>query len=360
MLPTFLHGPRAGIDSRRPRSVAAVLIALGLMAAVWTAAAVSGRAAPGGGVTLDAQRGQVRALEAELSRVDEEATAAADAHAEALRRVEELRTRIRDTGAAIVEAQAAHETAVKRLEDRLVALYVQRPPSLAEIVLSTGSLAEAVDARRTLEAVSDNDRAIIQRLEESRARLTALRAELVDGQREAEANAAQAQARLSDLESLLASRRAVLDEARNTLEAMVAQEAQRREAAAVRSRAEAIAASQRQGEAALLRRADPGAPDSSTSVAVPAASAPSTAGSPPAGDVSAALQRIAQCESGGNPQAISPSGQYRGKYQFDTGTWESYGGTGDPAAAPEAEQDRIAALLYAQRGAAPWPICGLQ
>jgi hypothetical protein len=34
------------------------------------------------------------------------------------------------------------------------------------------------------------------------------------------------------------------------------------------------------------------------------------------------------------------------------------GGTGDPADAPEAEQDRIAAALLAQRGTAPWPVCG--
>ena len=72
----------------------------------------------------------------------------------------------------------------------------------------------------------------------------------------------------------------------------------------------------------------------------------------------AALARIAQCESGGNPQAVSASGQYRGKYQFDLGTWQSLGGSGDPAAASEAEQDRIAAILYARSGPAPWPVCG--
>jgi len=33
------------------------------------------------------------------------------------------------------------------------------------------------------------------------------------------------------------------------------------------------------------------------------------------------------------------------------------GGSGDPAAAPEAEQDARAAALYAARGTAPWPTC---
>ncbi len=70
------------------------------------------------------------------------------------------------------------------------------------------------------------------------------------------------------------------------------------------------------------------------------------------------LEAIAACESGGNPAAVDASGTYRGKYQFDTGTWASIGGTGDPAAASEAEQDRRAAALMAQRGSAPWPVCG--
>jgi hypothetical protein len=70
------------------------------------------------------------------------------------------------------------------------------------------------------------------------------------------------------------------------------------------------------------------------------------------------LIAIAQCESHGNPRAIGGGGAFRGKYQFDYGTWASVGGKGDPAAAPEAEQDRRAKILYARAGASPWPVCG--
>jgi hypothetical protein len=73
---------------------------------------------------------------------------------------------------------------------------------------------------------------------------------------------------------------------------------------------------------------------------------------------SAALSAIASCESGGDPSAVSADGAYHGKYQFDYGTWASVGGSGDPAAAPESEQDYRAALLYARAGASPWPSCG--
>jgi hypothetical protein len=70
------------------------------------------------------------------------------------------------------------------------------------------------------------------------------------------------------------------------------------------------------------------------------------------------LEAIAACESGGDPTAVDASGTYRGKYQFDLQTWASVGGSGDPAAAPEAEQDRRAGMLYARAGASPWPVCG--
>jgi Transglycosylase-like domain/Putative peptidoglycan binding domain len=75
-------------------------------------------------------------------------------------------------------------------------------------------------------------------------------------------------------------------------------------------------------------------------------------------DSSSVLARIAQCESGGDPTVISPDGTYRGKYQFTRETWRELGGSGDPAQAPEATQDAMAAKLYAQRGTAPWPVCG--
>jgi hypothetical protein len=73
--------------------------------------------------------------------------------------------------------------------------------------------------------------------------------------------------------------------------------------------------------------------------------------------VPAILRRIAECESGGNPRAISPGGTYRGKYQFSRSTWHNLGGSGDPADAPEWLQDKLALKLYRQSGTAPWPNC---
>jgi soluble lytic murein transglycosylase-like protein len=69
------------------------------------------------------------------------------------------------------------------------------------------------------------------------------------------------------------------------------------------------------------------------------------------------LAKIARCESGGNPRAVSSGGTYRGKYQFDNATWRAIGGHGDPARASEREQDQRALLLLRTRGTSPWPSC---
>jgi hypothetical protein len=69
------------------------------------------------------------------------------------------------------------------------------------------------------------------------------------------------------------------------------------------------------------------------------------------------LRKIARCESGGDPRAVSPDGRFRGKFQFTRSTWRSVGGHGDPARAPEWLQDKLALKLYRQRGTSPWPNC---
>jgi len=69
------------------------------------------------------------------------------------------------------------------------------------------------------------------------------------------------------------------------------------------------------------------------------------------------LRRIAKCESGGDPRAVSPGGQYRGKFQFSRATWRGLGGRGDPIDASESTQDRLALKLYRESGTAPWPSC---
>ncbi len=66
------------------------------------------------------------------------------------------------------------------------------------------------------------------------------------------------------------------------------------------------------------------------------------------------------CESRNNYTIESSNGLFYGAYQFEPRTWRTVGGTGNPAHAPPEEQDARARLLYARRGAQPWPrdYCG--
>ena len=352
----FLHGSRRLPRMGRRGVMAATALTLGLGA--WWALGL--QAAPSPDV-VDAQRGHVRALEAELTGIDQEASAAASAHAEAQRHVADLRERIARTGAALRETRAAHAVAVKRLSDRLVAIYTSgAPPSLVEVLLTSGGLTEAVEAQSALESIGEADAALVSNLEANRDRLTRLAGELRASREEAEADLAAATSRMAQLQGLLSERRAVLDRARAGLDGLLAE--QSRSAAARRASQRALRAAGARAERALLRRADPGSGPAAPAASAPAAPAPEAATSTPepAASVSAALERIAQCESGGNPRAVSSNGLYFGKYQFSLGTWQGVGGQGNPADASEQEQDQRAAMLYARSGPAPWPVCGYQ
>jgi peptidoglycan hydrolase CwlO-like protein len=63
---------------------------------------------------------------------------------------------------------------------------------------------------------------------------------------------------------------------------------------------------------------------------------------------------IVMCESGGNYAALNPSSGAGGAYQILPSTWRAYGGQGLPHQAPKAEQDRIAAQIWADSGPSAW------
>lgn len=68
------------------------------------------------------------------------------------------------------------------------------------------------------------------------------------------------------------------------------------------------------------------------------------------------FDRLAQCESGGDPTTNTGNGYY-GAFQFDLQTWRSVGRTGYPHEHSYGEQKAAAIDLHAQRGWHPWPTC---
>lgn len=75
-----------------------------------------------------------------------------------------------------------------------------------------------------------------------------------------------------------------------------------------------------------------------------------------------ACTRAHESDTAGGYAAVSPSGRYRGAYQFDQSTWDgavaragypNYVGV-PPEQAPVSVQDAAARQLYAERGNQPW------
>jgi len=63
---------------------------------------------------------------------------------------------------------------------------------------------------------------------------------------------------------------------------------------------------------------------------------------------------IVECESGGDYSAVNPTSGAGGAYQILPSTWTAYGGQGLPQDAPPAQQNRIAAEIYATQGPSAW------
>ena len=74
-------------------------------------------------------------------------------------------------------------------------------------------------------------------------------------------------------------------------------------------------------------------------------------------NLSGVWAKLAKCESGGNPRAVSSTGKYHGLYQFSIATWKSVGGKGKPSDASADEQTKRAKILQAKAGWGQWPSC---
>jgi peptidoglycan hydrolase CwlO-like protein len=133
--------------------------------------------------------------------------------------------------------------------------------------------------------------------------------------------------------------------------AVAVAEQQAQQAAAARAAAASAGAASATGGSAV-----PGAP-----TAVPAGPGPSSSvGAMP--QLNTFLRCVLQAESGGNYQAISPTGQYMGAFQFSQTTWNEAAQLAGmptlvgvpPYDASPRDQDLLAIALYNADGEQPW------
>ena len=312
--------------------VLGLLVAGLVLAPAWTAGA--------SGASIASQREQVRQLEAQVFEITGRAEQARSGYVVARDRLVAVRQRIGRNRTELKRARDNQRIAQTRLADRLSAMYRTPDPSVVDAFVTTGSVTEALTSWSVFQRVADQDFTTVRGIRQTKVRIKAIQAELLVDRRKARSHFSDQSARFRELSKLQSERRQLLSGARAQLAAFIQAEAIR-QAAFARARAEAAA------QAAA--RARPAAPGSAT---------PTPPAQPSSASTTAALEAIAHCESGGSATAVSATGQFRGKYQFDPGTWKKLGGSGDPAKAPEAQQDRLAAKLLATAGTTPWPVCG--
>jgi len=215
------------------------------------------------------------------------------------------------------------------LAERLVAIYMSGSPSTASIVLGSGDLEELEVRSEYLRRIEQSDTELAARVEEVRDEV---RHEL----------------------ELVAELKARVDAYNERLVAA------REEIAAVRARAEqaaarldALAAERSSALATLKEKIGEWVGEIEAAEAASRAAAEETVGRWLGGPYSIPTY-IVMCESGGNYGAVNPSSGAGGAYQILPSTWASYGGQGLPQDAPKAEQDRIAAEIWADSGGSAW------
>jgi septal ring factor EnvC (AmiA/AmiB activator) len=220
------------------------------------------------------------------------------------------------------------------LADRLVAIYESGSPSTASVVLGSGDYAELATRTAYLQEIQESDAALAQRVGEVRDtvsdrldevaaledRAVAYNERLAVAREEISSVRVNAELATSQLEEATAVRQASLADLKSNIDVWVGEIQAARAAAAE-------AASQEEAEEEVGRWL--GGPYS-----IPA--------------------YIVMCESGGNYSALNPSSGAGGAYQILPSTWELYGGQGEPQNAPKAEQDRIAAEIWADSGGGAW------
>lgn len=283
---------------------------------------------------LQATTAELAGAEAEAAKAQAREEKVSGLLVEGRERAAELAQQLEATKHRLQVEKARLQRSRQVLAARLVAIYESGTPDAATLVLEADDYQDLVARNDYLRAINEADSALAERVAEVRAavhrevlRVADLEAEAVAYDERLEAAKAEiasvreaAEAAAAHLQSLNASREASLA----TLKSDIAEWVD--EIQEVRA-AEAREASEAEAEEEVGRWL--GGPYSIPTY-------------------------IVMCESGGNYSALNPSSGAGGAYQILPSTWELYGGQGEPQNAPKAEQDRIAAEIWADSGGSAW------
>jgi septal ring factor EnvC (AmiA/AmiB activator) len=297
--------------------------------------------------------GQLQASQAELASAEAEA-ARAEKHEERLSALltegEEREAQLSDE----VDA-ARHHLAIEKerlrssreaLAQRLVDMYETGVPDATSVILGSGDFEELITRDTYLRAINEADSALARRVGETRDEVHHQVTLVAAKRRQAIAydeRVAAARDEIAAVREAAASSAARLAKISGAREASLAQ--LKGDIATWVDEVKKI-----QAEEAKARR------EAEASEAEATAGAEEEVGRWLGGPYSIPTY-IVMCESGGNYSALNPSSGAGGAYQVLPSTWELYGGKGEPQNAPKAEQDRIAAEIWADSGSSAW-VCG--
>jgi septal ring factor EnvC (AmiA/AmiB activator) len=275
----------------------------------------------------DRLSGRIEGQAAEIAEAEQRAREAGAREMELSADIERTAARSRELADQLLAAEqeldrvrAEYRKAVGAVADRLIQIYKGSEPDDASILLGSGDFDELEDNATYLDALHDADSRM---------------AEQVEALRDEAAGHAER----------IASVKEEIDEQTQLLE-----DSQVEFAAAQADAEEQIAAV---GEARAAAQSDlsevQGTIEELEQEQLEASSGPAYEGGP-----YSIPTYIVMCESGGNYRALNSSSGAGGAYQILPSTWRAYGGKGLPHQAPKAEQDRIAALIWADSGPGAW------
>lgn len=278
----------------------------------------------------------LRATRAELAAAEQEATAAS-AREERLgallatgeERAARLAVKVHSTEARLAAEKERLRRARAALAARLVAIYETGAPSTASVILGADDFDELATRSEYLEQIESSDAALADRVAEVRRAVAA-----------ALERVAALKARVDAYNERLAAARAEIASVRAAAESSAV-------------RLDAIAAERSESLATLESKIGQWVEDIEAAEAASRAAAEETVERWLGGPYSIPTY-IVMCESGGDYGALNPSSGAGGAYQILPSTWELYGGKGAPHEAPKAEQDRIAAEIWADSGGSAW------
>ena len=131
------------------------------------------------------------------------------------------------TRAELAGARRDLERSRELLADRVVALYINQPPSFVELLLTTGSLQEAQQAGELLDQVARGDAGVVTNVKARRARLEALEEAQAGAEATRRRELAAAEDHRAAVSALQAEQEALLSDAKAELKRLVKEERER-------------------------------------------------------------------------------------------------------------------------------------